>query len=343
MSRIGQNPLKWIKSDDEPRKITIVTAVHIPELSGFWKDALLVLEKSINSLYENTSKPFDFMVLDNGSCKDVRSYLYDCFNCNKIQFLTFSRYNMRKIGAMNYLFSVAPGEIISFTDSDVYFKKGWLDATLDIMNTYPKAGMVSAIPTIDKSIDYYNNTLKDVKESKEIIITSGNSLIPDNYIEAHRLSLGKTVENYMMNIKDRIDTKITKNGINAYVCAQDFQFTTRKDIIAKVLPLVVTDQNIYFDPIYSPVFESKLDKLGFWRLSTEQYLIHHMGNSLKNLQKELALIRNRVEEKTNLLIENKPKPKTKTIPLSSRVIKHPLIRKMLKNCYSIIYKLLYES
>ena len=135
MSRIGQNPLKWIKSDEKPRGITIVTVIHIPELSGFWKDALLVLEKSIDSLYENTSKPFDFMVLDNGSCKDVKNYLYDCYNCNKIQFLTFSRYNMRKIGAMNYLFSVAPGEIISFTDSDVYFEKGWLDATLEIMNT----------------------------------------------------------------------------------------------------------------------------------------------------------------------------------------------------------------
>ena len=62
MSRIGQNPLKWIKSDEAPRKITIVTVVHIPELSGFWNDALSVLEKSINSLYASTSKPFDLMV-----------------------------------------------------------------------------------------------------------------------------------------------------------------------------------------------------------------------------------------------------------------------------------------
>ena len=339
MSRIGQNPLKWIKSNEEPRKITIVTVVHIPELSGFWKDALSVLEKNINSLCANTSKPFDFMVLDNGSCKDVKNYLYDCYNCNKIQYLTFSRYNMRKIGAMNYLFSVAPGEIISFTDSDVYFEKGWLDATLDIMDTYPKAGMVSAIPTIDKSIDHYDSTLKGIIENKEIIIKSGNSLIPDNYIEAHRLSLGKSVENYMENIKDRIDTKITLNGINAYVCAQDFQFTTRKEIIAKVLPLVVTDKNIYYDPIYSPVFESKLDKLGFWRLSTEKYLIHHMGNSLKNLQPELDLIRNRTEEKTNLINENKSKP----IPISIRIIKYPIVRKVLKKIYSSIYKLLYES
>ena len=93
---MGQNPLKWIKSDEKPSQITIVTVVHIPELSGFWKDALLVLEKSIDSLYENTSKPFDFMVLDNGSCKEVKDYLYNCYNSNKIQFLIFSKYNIRK-------------------------------------------------------------------------------------------------------------------------------------------------------------------------------------------------------------------------------------------------------
>ena len=37
---------------------------------------------------------------------------------------------------MDYLFSVAPGEIISFTDSDVYFKKGWLDATIKLFSVF---------------------------------------------------------------------------------------------------------------------------------------------------------------------------------------------------------------
>ena len=276
--------------------------------------------KSIDQATINTGFPSGF----NLNKQKIQSFIK--------QLLVFKK--VRSIGsAAIMLAQVAEGIC------DVYFEKGWLDATLDIMNTYPKAGMVSAIPTIDKSIDHYENTLKGIKESKEIIITSGNSLIPDNYIEAHRLSLGKTVESYMANIKDRIDTKITLNGINAYVCAQDFQFTTRKEIITKVLPLVVTNKNIYYDPIYSPVFESKLDKLGFWRLSTEQYLIHHMGNSLKDLQEELALIRNRTEEKTNLIIENKTKP----MPISIRIIKHPTIRKVLKKIYSSIYKLLYES
>ena len=67
MSRVGQNPFKWITLDQKPQKITIVTVVYIPELSGYWKNALAVLERCIDSLYENTSQLFDLMVLDNGS------------------------------------------------------------------------------------------------------------------------------------------------------------------------------------------------------------------------------------------------------------------------------------
>tara|TARA_X000001036_G_scaffold440138_1_gene494872 strand:+ start:13864 stop:14883 length:1020 start_codon:yes stop_codon:yes gene_type:complete len=338
MSRVGTNPLKWIGINKKPEKITIVTIVHIPELSGFWENSLDVLKLSINSLHENTTQPFDLMVLDNGSCKNVKEFLYNYYFENKIQYLTFSKYNLRKIGAMDYLFSVAPGEIISFTDSDVYFKKGWLEATMKIFNIFPEAGMVSAIPTIDKSIEFYNNTHQGIKNDKKIIVQKGENLIPENYIEAHRISLGKNREKYMENIKNRIDTKITLDGINAYVCAQDFQFTTKKEIVDKVLPLIVTDKKEYYDPIYSPVFESKIDGLGYWRLSTEKYLIHHIGNDLDNLETELSLIKNPSEEKISIKDENKIRLDSYRV----RFIKHPFIRKILKIVYRKIYKILYE-
>jgi len=338
MSRVGQNPFKWITLDQKPQKITIVTVVYIPELSGYWKNALAVLERCIDSLYENTSQLFDLMVLDNGSCKEVKTYLWDNYDKDKIQFLLFSKYNLGKIGAMDYLFSVAPGEIISFTDSDVYFCKNWLNATLKILDSFPMSGMVSAIPTIDKSLDFYESTHKGIKESKNLVIKKGNNLIPENYIEAHRLSLGKTTSAYMGKINNRLDTMITRNDINAYVCAQDFQFTTKKDVIRKILPLEVTNQNEYYDPIYSPVFESKIDELGYWRLSTEKYLIHHIGNNLDSLDIELSLIQGKQGvEKSEETTKSMRKES-----LSSRVIKHPVIRSILKNIYTRIYRLLYE-
>ena len=40
----------------------------------------------------------------------------------------------------------------------------------------------------------------------------------------------------MSNINNRIDTKIIRDNVTAYICAQDFQFTTTKDVIKKFYP-----------------------------------------------------------------------------------------------------------
>ena len=140
------------------------------------------------------------------------------------------------------MFNNAPGEIVSFVDSDVYFLEGWLDATLEILKVFPLSGMVSAIPTIDKSIENYESTYNGIKKEKDISIRRSNNLIPEEYVIAHQLSLGKEKTAYMSNINNRIDTKIIRDNVNAYICAQDFQFTTTKDVIIKVLPLEVTAQ-----------------------------------------------------------------------------------------------------
>ena len=339
MSRIGQNPFKWIEIGDIPKKITIVTVVYLPELSGFWKKNLDVLRKFFNSLSTNTIPEFDLMVLDNGSCKDVKQFLQKKQSEDKIQFLSFSAYNLRKLGAMNYLFASAPGEIISFVDSDVYFFKGWLNESIKILDEFPKTGMVSALPTIDKTKDFYDSTYKAIEKHNNIHIQRGNDLIPSNYINAHRQSIGKTDFEYSKGIMDRMDVKISRNGINAFVCAQDFQFTTRKSIINKVLPLEVRNNNEYYDPIYSPIFEAKVDELGYWRLSTEKYLIHHMGNDLTEFEKEISML-----ESVHLskgFTNNNVKLK-KSYTLKRRVIEHPIIRRILKKIYSRIYNWLYR-
>jgi hypothetical protein len=136
-----------------------------------------------------------------------------------------------------------------------------------------------------------------------------------------------------------MDVKISRNGINAFVCAQDFQFTTRKSIINKVLPLEVRNNNEYYDPIYSPIFEAKVDELGYWRLSTEKYLIHHMGNDLTEFEKEISML-----ESVHLskgFTNNNVKLK-KSYTLKRRVIEHPIIRRILKKIYSRIYNWLYR-
>ena len=68
MARLGQNPLKWISENDRVEDVTVITIVHIPELSGFWKNSLDVLKVCFNSLIENTKESkliFSALALNN--------------------------------------------------------------------------------------------------------------------------------------------------------------------------------------------------------------------------------------------------------------------------------------
>ena len=78
------------------------------------------------------------MVFDNGSCNKVVKYLTRLNRNGVIQYYIRSDKNLRKLGALNYLLKSAPGDYVSFADSDVYFLDGWLDKSLEVLKSFQK-------------------------------------------------------------------------------------------------------------------------------------------------------------------------------------------------------------
>ena len=343
MPRTGKHPLKLRKHNDipesMPKPVTVTTVVHIPILDGYWVQSLDVLRVFFESLYTSTSQPFDLMVFDNNSCAEVKDYLLQLQREGKIQYLTFSKYNLKKLGAMDFLFANAPGEFAAFADSDVYFLPGWLEESISVLKAFPEAGQVTALPTIDKRHHYTESTISGIQEAGNLTIERG-VLIPDARIDAHRISIARDKADYLQNAGARDDIRITRDGVSAYVSAQDFQFVTRKEVIRQSLPLEVRHRDEYYDPIYSPVFEAKLDELGLWRLSTTEYLVHHMGNHLPDLAKELEGITN----EPLLSISRRHVSQVGRIPSwRRRILEIRLIRSLLKRIYTRAYTLLFEK
>lgn len=323
----------------EPCQVTITTAVHIPMQTGYWQNSFSVLRLFFDSLFASTSLPFDLMVLDNNSCPEVRDFLHGMRSEGRIQYLLESQFNLRKLGAMQFLFSIAPGEYIAFTDSDVYFLPGWLESSLAVMNAFPLAGQVTALPTIDKSHSFVGNTMKGIHAQGDIAVEEGQDLIPMQFINAHRLSIGRSQEEYLKLASPRRDVRITRGGISAFVSAQDFQFLTRRAVIEKVLPLELNDQSEMYDQVYSPIFEKKLEANGWWRLSTTDYLVHHMGNELPDMAEELKEIAPGLDIPGGSL-------SVKTHRASSlwgRLMEIHRVRKWLKKIYTWSYNALFEN
>jgi len=148
--RQGQNPVKKINTVAKPQRITVAVLNYIPMLSGYYANLLKVLEKCLGSIWANADLPYDLMVFDNGSCKEVTDWLLQMQRDGKIQYLILSEKNLGKGGAWNLMLDGAPGEIIAYSDNDCYFYPGWLSNSLKVLETYPNVGMVTSRPIAQK-------------------------------------------------------------------------------------------------------------------------------------------------------------------------------------------------
>tara|TARA_B100000212_G_scaffold339807_1_gene318999 strand:- start:540 stop:1544 length:1005 start_codon:yes stop_codon:yes gene_type:complete len=334
MPRIGRHPLKHkrIKEDKTGNcLVTMTTIVYIPSQEAYWAESFKNLKIFFSSLSNNTNQTIDIMVFDNGSCEEVVNYLIMLKEKGHIQFLILSEKNLKKLGALSFLLSSAPGDYISYSDSDVYFLPGWLDESLKVLKNFPEVAKVTALPIVggDTTKLSYKNFIQ-AKNDPSIMVDTGK-IIPEKYVHAHCLSVGKTLQQFELANPDRKDTKMTRKKLSIYLSTADFQFTIRKESLKSVLPLVIEDKKDYFDPIYSPILEKKLDADGWWQVSTDKYLIHHIGNKKPNLQDELWWL-----DKDNNRVLNRLKTVSKT--------KHKrwFIRKILQKINTLTYNLLYE-
>ncbi len=341
MPRAGRHPLKNKEIKHQPvihQKVTITTIVYIPILAGYWQESLKVLYLFFESLYANTDQPFDLMVFDNGSCEEVKNYLLDLQANGKIQYLVFSTQNLKKLGALNYLLSSAPGEYIAYADSDVYFLLGWLDESLKVLGAFPEAGKVTALPIVGGDTTEISKPVLERAQSDPSIKIETGLLVPQEYVDAHRVGLGQSPEAYTSRLLNRKDTVFTRNGISALLSGADFQFVITRQAAQSALPLQVERPEEYFDPIYSPVLEYRLDEAGFWQLSTPGYYVHHMGNKVPDLRKELGRFTNFHFDKEQVASHNN---RSYLRRFFIRIIQINLFRRLLKYIYAKSYQLLF--
>lgn len=272
--RIGQNPAKSIESVPQPQAITVAVVSYIPFLSGYYAQALEVLKACLESLWAHTSQPYDLLVFDNASCPEVRAVLRDAQQQGRIQYLVLSQHNVGKGGAWNFIFQAAPGEFIAYADSDILFRPGWLERSLDILRAFPQAGMVTARPmrTPEK---FYNQTLEWARQAGDVQVENGG-FIPWEVYREHVLSLGTDEEQGRQWYDSRSDWRLTRQGVSALIGAAHFQFTARKAALQEFLPFKMDRP---MGQVRS--LDEQMNAAGYLRLATLEPLVKHMGNQLE--------------------------------------------------------------
>jgi glycosyltransferase involved in cell wall biosynthesis len=271
--RVGQNPAKFIDHVAQPQRITVAVVTYIPFLGGYYTESLDVLQACLNSLQRNSDLPYDLLVFDNASCLPVRAYLNEMTQASRIQYLVLSDKNVGKGGAWNLIFAAAPGEIIAYADSDIYFNPGWLSASLQILEAFPQAGMVTARPlrTPEK---YYTSSLEWARQQPDVILENGQ-YVPWEVYREHVASLGTSDEQARQWFESRSDWRVTRNGVSALISAAHFQFTARKSTLLEFLPF---EMDRPMGQVRS--LDEMMNARGYLRLTTLAPLVKHMGNRL---------------------------------------------------------------
>ena len=342
--RKGQNPAKFVKDVVRPERITVALLNYIPFLSGFYAETLDVLKVCMESVRKDAGLPFDLMVFDNGSCPEVREFLVKEKEEGRIQYLILSEKNMGKGGAWNVMLAGAPGEIIAYTDSDVLFSPNWLSRSVEILETFPNVGMVTARP-FRTPPDFYQATLKWARDNAKL--EEGQFIPWETFLEFN-LSLGQTEEENRKVYADTRDWKITMSlrgaqrqsnlpmneetasqktlaatstdEIVAYAGASHWQFTAYKSRLQKFLPFEM-------DKPMGQVrqLDKRMNDAGLLRLMVPDPLTMNMSNTLGYLRGELI-----------------GGEKKKQVSFGKRVLELAPIKKMLLAVYNKIFRIYYE-
>lgn len=282
MPRIGMNPNRGYKTVYRPARVTLAMLTYLPEEIGYFEHRFDVTRLSLESLITNTPQPYDLMVFDNGSCTRLVDYLRDLRNAGKIHYLMLSSRNIGKLGALQFIFNAAPGQIVAYTDDDVFFLPGWLDEHLKILETYPQVGSICGLYMRPLMAYGIQSTMKFIQRPE---VTVERGILLPREMEQHYIDqMGRTWESFQEETKGLEDIAVTYRGVSAFISAGHHQFIAPRQVILEALP------KVWGGELMGRMrdLDNEVDRLGYLRLCTRTFPTRLLGNTLSKESVALA-------------------------------------------------------
>jgi glycosyltransferase involved in cell wall biosynthesis len=325
MPRVGINPNRGQQTSYTPARISLAMLTYLPNQAGYFAERLAVTRLSLDSLIANTPEPHDLIVFDNGSSPELVDYLRQLRDRGAIDYLILSSRNIGKISALQVIFQAAPGEIVAYSDDDVLFLPGWLEAHLKIMEAYPKVGLVTGF-YIRSHLRYAMQSIEAFAQQPGVGVKRG-MLIPEALEQHYIENMGRTAESYQQEVSGLEDIEFTYQGLTSLASAGHHQFVTPRQLMLDILP--GWDSNLMGRMVE---LENRIDQRGYLRLSTVTPVTRLLGNVISP---------ENAAEASRLGLSAQPGPASKPAsPVSSRLLKVPIFRRLALGLYNRLHILI---
>jgi hypothetical protein len=274
--RIGSNPQKSEKKINLTTYHRVIVVVYIPNAEGFYKNSYDVFKLCLDSLIATINSNAAITIINNGSYEKVTDLLQSYLKDKKIDSLIHHSVNIGKIDALIGSARGAREELITYSDSDILFQKGWQENVEKVFSTFSNVGSVSPI-SIRYGLFYgTSSVLKQIILGKVKIKFEP---IPENFDSYNK---------YLKSINwdtDKNDNKnwpvVEKNNNKAIVGSGHQVLTISRELLFKTVPSNPSLTLVGGDSEYKYVDEP-IDKLRKLRLCTYHNFAFHMGNNLED-------------------------------------------------------------
>ncbi len=282
MPRIGMNPSRGKVGKYTPEKVTVAVLTYLPDQVGYFRHRFDVTRLCIQSIVQNTTIPYNLMVFDNGSVPELTNYLQHLYRRGVIDYLFLSSRNIGKLAALQMIARSSPGDVLAYTDDDVFFMQGWLEKHLEILETFPNAGLVTGFYIRDH-LKYGTTSLENFINRPDVKVRKGY-FWDDKWIQHFVDNMGRTREQYADEMRGLEDILLEFRGVRALASAGHHQFVVSKDVLLRSLP---NDwpRNLMGQMV---ALENKVDEMGYLRLSTPQPVTMLLGNKLDENMVQIA-------------------------------------------------------
>jgi hypothetical protein len=272
--RIGANPKKEDSSLAPYPLHRIILPVFIPETQGYFAEALEVLKVCLESLRLAKKPETAVTIVANGCCEPARALLLAEQQRGWLDQLLLNQQNRGKTDAIVGAARASFEPMVTFSDSDVRFRRGWDTAVETLFRTFPECGFVSPFPNPGAELWHSSATFLAGICQRTLAFRK----ITDHAdIDAFHKSLGRPD---CPHNPDRLGhVVVARAGVTACLGAGHFVCSLRREVI-RAMPahpaleaLAPTSDLNWLD--LPP------DRLGCWKLSTSEAFVQHLGNRLE--------------------------------------------------------------